>query len=186
MSPTDLSNSSRALTLHNGWVTEHHLLAKPRKTPLNLAELKCLDILQIYVCRRDLDFSNSLINLSKHDAGDKEAMCGKHEGLEADSGCKMHKWRANIKVDFVNATWTLGSRVLKSKGWLIKWRGGKETAGVSSRRKCSGGQQAKCAHFPQELEWKPKLLSSRQTVRAIRNTSYFPVDHREDNYNLPC
>lgn len=60
-----------------------------------------------------------------------------------------------MKMDFLSATWAqkLGSRVVKSKGCLIKWRGGEGTAGVSCRRKCrEGGQQAKCAHLPQELE----------------------------------
>lgn len=132
-----------------------YFFASPRKNPLNLAKHKCLDILQIYVRRRDLDFSNSLITLSKHNAWDKEAMCGKHKGLEADSEWKMHKWRANVKVEFLSATWAqkLGSRVVKSKGWLIKRRGGEATAGVSSRRRFGEGGNKPSLHISPK-NWK--------------------------------
>lgn len=75
MNPADLSiNSSELMDRHI------QLFANL----LNLFKCNSLRRLLIYTCRRDLDFSNILITLSKHYTGDREATRGKHKWLEED------------------------------------------------------------------------------------------------------
>lgn len=64
-----------------------------------------------------------------------------------------------MKLEFVSATWAqkLGSRVVKSKGWLIKRRGGEATAGVSSRRKFGEGATSQACTFPPRTGRKLKV-----------------------------